>query len=92
MLSFGDTIIVRDGTYYENLEVDKQLTIKSENGSANCIVDGGGCGDYEQIHADGDINCDDVVDLKDAIYLAKHVVGIPGYEKLYLCNLLWGWY
>ena len=37
--SAGDTIIVRDGTYYENVIVDKALTIHSENGSANCIVD-----------------------------------------------------
>ncbi len=34
----GDTIIVRDGSYIENADVDKRLTIKSENGSANCIV------------------------------------------------------
>lgn len=34
----GDTIIVRDGTYIENINVDKRLTIKSENGSENCIV------------------------------------------------------
>jgi len=34
----GDTIIVRDGTYTENVDVNKQLTIKSENGSAYCIV------------------------------------------------------
>jgi len=34
----GDTIIVRDGIYTENIVVDKPLTIKSENGSANCIV------------------------------------------------------
>ena len=34
----GDTIIVRDGTYQENVDVDKQLTIRSENGSASCIV------------------------------------------------------
>jgi|GEM_PF-1261920 len=34
----GDTIIVRDGTYSENVDVNKRLTIKSENGSANCIV------------------------------------------------------
>ena len=40
--SDGDTIIVRDGTYHENVVVDKQLTIKSENGSDNCIVNGGG--------------------------------------------------
>ena len=34
----GDTIIIRDDTYIENVNVDKQLTIRSENGSANCIV------------------------------------------------------
>ena len=51
--SIGDTIIVRDGTYYENLKVDKQLTIKSENSSANCIVDCGGSGDVITLNADG---------------------------------------
>ena len=34
----GDTIIVRDGTYIENVDVNKRLTIRSENDSANCIV------------------------------------------------------
>ncbi len=34
----GDTIIVGDGTYAENVDVDKRLTIKSENGSASTIV------------------------------------------------------
>jgi nitrous oxidase accessory protein len=29
----GDAIIVRDGTYSENVDVNKRLTIKSENGS-----------------------------------------------------------
>ncbi|UYZ40467.1 MAG: right-handed parallel beta-helix repeat-containing protein [Candidatus Methanospirare jalkutatii] len=34
-----DTIIVRDGIYVENIDINKpNLTIKSENGSANCIV------------------------------------------------------
>ena len=50
--SAGDTIIVRDGTYYENLKIDKQLTIKSENGSENCIVNGGGS-DVFTLKADG---------------------------------------
>lgn len=36
--STGDTIIVRDGTYTENVNVNTQLTIQSENGYANCIV------------------------------------------------------
>ena len=36
----GDTIIVRDGTYIENVYIDKPyLTIESENGSTNCIVE-----------------------------------------------------
>jgi len=35
----GYTIIVRDGVYTENVVVNvEHLTIKSENGSANCIV------------------------------------------------------
>jgi parallel beta-helix repeat protein len=35
----GDTINVRDGTYTENIDVTKShLTIKSENGFANCFV------------------------------------------------------
>jgi pectin methylesterase-like acyl-CoA thioesterase len=32
------TIIVRDGTYEENVDVNKRLTIKSENGSGSTIV------------------------------------------------------
>ena len=51
--SAGDILIVRDGTYYENLEVDKQLTIKSENGSDNCIIDGGGIGNVITLNANG---------------------------------------
>ncbi len=34
----GDMIIVRDGTYTENIGVDKSLTIRSENGSAFTTV------------------------------------------------------
>ena len=34
----GDTIIVKDGVFHENIEVDKRLTLRSENGSENCIV------------------------------------------------------
>lgn len=48
-----DTIVVRDGVYYENLNVDKQLTIKSENGSARCIIDGRGKGNVVTLKADG---------------------------------------
>ncbi|MFZ2071412.1 MAG: hypothetical protein WAV32_07450, partial [Halobacteriota archaeon] len=34
----GDTIIVIDGTYIENVDVSKRLTIKSENGAEKTIV------------------------------------------------------
>ena len=34
----GDTIIVSDGTYNENVDVDKRLTIRSENGADVTIV------------------------------------------------------
>ena len=37
--SAGDTIIVSEGTYTENVDVNvNDLAIKSENDSANCIV------------------------------------------------------
>ena len=36
--SVGDTIVVRDGVYVENIDINKSLTINSENGSANCVV------------------------------------------------------
>jgi parallel beta-helix repeat protein len=34
----GHVIVVEDGVYYENVKVTKSVTIRSENGSANCIV------------------------------------------------------
>jgi len=37
-VSVGDTIVVSDGVYVENIKVDKKLTITSENGPENCIV------------------------------------------------------
>jgi len=50
--SAGDTIIVRDGTYYENVVVNKHLTLKSENGSAYTTINGGGSGHVVRITAD----------------------------------------
>jgi nitrous oxidase accessory protein NosD len=41
--SNGDTILVDDGTYYEHVLVNKQLTIKAAPG-ASPVVDGGGTG------------------------------------------------
>jgi len=45
--SAGDTIVVRDGTYVENIDINKpHLTIKSENGSANCVVKAANSNDH----------------------------------------------
>ena len=43
-----DVIKVEDGTYYENVVLNKSLTIQSENGSANCIVNGSNS-DYDPV-------------------------------------------
>ena len=49
----GDTIIVRDGIYYENLIINKSITLKSENGPKNCIIDGNNSGSVVVINVDG---------------------------------------
>ena len=45
--SSGNIIIVRDGTYTENIDVNKlHLTIISENGAENCIVQAANSNDH----------------------------------------------
>ena len=39
--SAGDTVLVADGTYTENLIIDKDIKIISENGAEKTIIDGG---------------------------------------------------
>ena len=38
--SAGDTVLVADGTYTENLDIDKDIKIISENGAEKTIIDG----------------------------------------------------
>jgi len=47
----GDTILVYEGTYYENVVVNKTLTLIG-NGSEKTTIDGGGSGDVVKITAD----------------------------------------
>lgn len=42
----GDTIIVRDGIFTENVNVNKRLTIQSENGSDSTIVQAANSNDH----------------------------------------------
>jgi len=45
----GDTIIVKDGTYVENIDfLGKAITVKSENGPATTTIDGGALGSVVQ--------------------------------------------
>ncbi len=48
--SSGDTILVYSGTYYENVNVSKQLTLR---GIGNPVVDAGGSGSAITLAADG---------------------------------------
>jgi hypothetical protein len=40
----GDVVLVADGTYTENLTVEKTITIKSEKGAGACVIDSAGSG------------------------------------------------
>jgi len=43
----GDTICVKDGNYHENVDVNvAHLTIQSENGAANCVVNAANSNDH----------------------------------------------
>jgi len=42
----GETSCVKDGTYKENIDINKRLTIQSESGSANCIVNSSNFNDH----------------------------------------------
>lgn len=48
----GDTITVRDGTYEENVDVDKRLTIRSENGAGVTFVEAAHQDDVFHVTAD----------------------------------------
>jgi len=47
----GDRIIVRDGDYLENVIIGKPITLVSENGPANCTINGQGKGNVVTIYS-----------------------------------------
>ena len=72
----GDTIIVRDGIYAENVDVNvNNLTIRSENGSANCTVNASSTSDHvlrvesDNVTINGFAIKDATDDFKAGIYL-----------------------
>ena len=73
-VSNGDVIIVKDGTYTENVDVDKQLTIQSENGYASTTVVAASSSDHVFY-----INTNNVTITGFTIY------GATGTEKAGIC-------
>ncbi|MFW6186074.1 MAG: right-handed parallel beta-helix repeat-containing protein [Halobacteriota archaeon] len=49
----GEEIILRDGTYTESVMVDKRMSIRSQNGSHKCIIDGYSTKNVLEINVDG---------------------------------------
>jgi len=50
--SDGDTVVVRDGVYSVYLNITKSITLRSENGTANCILEASTNDDVIEVHAD----------------------------------------
>ena len=67
--STGDTIIVRDGTYNENVEVSESLTIRSENGAAYCTIDAGG---GDAFYVVGPLSSPDGIEYVDSFVFNPH--------------------
>jgi nitrous oxidase accessory protein len=49
----GDVILVRNGTYHENITVNKRLSLIGLNGTQRPVIDGGGAAIVVKISADG---------------------------------------
>ena len=81
----GDTIFVRNGTYYENVVVNKTVSLVGESVS-NTVIDGNGIGDVVQI-------------VEDNVSLSKFTIrnsgsvdfGIHLYVRNYLEDLFSLW-
>jgi parallel beta-helix repeat protein len=80
--SSGDTIIVRDGTYTENVKVNvDNLAIQSDNGSENCIVQAANSNDHVfEVTAD-------YVNISG--FTVKGATDLP-YAGIYLCYADYG--
>ena len=88
--SSGDTIYVFSGTYYENVVVNKTLTLIG-NGSRDTIIDAGGEGQVVRIDASG-VNLSGVTCRNGGEQLGHHVGGISinsslSFIKIYNVNV-----
>ena len=82
----GDTIVVRDGTYPENADVNKRLTIRSANGPASCTVQAADPDDHAfEVRAD-------YVEISGFTVTGTGGAGYAGYAAIYVgdaqhCNI-----
>jgi parallel beta-helix repeat protein len=66
----GDTISVSAGTYYENLYIDKNLTLTGENRETT-ILNGGGCCGIEAISTNVTITGFKILNVTNGIYVEQ---------------------
>jgi parallel beta-helix repeat protein len=66
----GDTVSVSAGTYYENLHIDKNLTLTGENRETTILNGGGFCG-IEAISANVTISGFKILNVSSGIYVEQ---------------------
>jgi len=66
----GDTVSVSAGTYYENLSIDKNLTLTGENRETT-ILNGGGCCGIEAISTNVTITGFKILNVTTGIYVEQ---------------------
>jgi len=80
----GDTVYVKNGTYFENLVINKSLTLTGENRELT-IIDGSGNGEIAYIQADN--VCINNFTLQNAGFGAYGAIWIEGpFSNAMICN------
>lgn len=74
--SAGDTVYVFNGTYYENIQVNKTITLVGENRDG-AVIDGGGHGNGNAIN----VSAADVTILRFSIRRARDGVWVDTYAQ-----------
>ncbi len=85
--SNGDTVFVYNGTYYENVVVNKSVNLIGEDRN-NTIIDGGGSGDVVYVSADYvNISGLTIRNCSGSTYYSGGVVISSSYNKIGNCNI-----
>ena len=89
--SYGDTIFVRNGTYIENVVVNKSLTLRGEDRTTT-IIDGGGSGHVIKVTANAVTISDFTVRNSDNYYGGAGIYLSSGFSTLTNNILMYNYY